>query len=69
MIFGQPRICQLTSLNNFHIIPDRFPFDASPVEKLLPGLNLQNFWKFYIFSVESSSSRRGYWDRVYRPFL
>ena len=33
--------------------------DASPVERLLQGLTLENFWKFYIFLGESSSPHRG----------
>lgn len=51
-VFGQPGIFQLTSL--IHIIPDGF-LDASPMEKLLPGLTPENFWKFYIFLASQAA--------------
>ena len=54
MIFGQPRICQLTSLNNFHIIPNRFPFDASPVEKLLQVSTCKIFENFTFFLLSQA---------------
>ena len=48
---SSPRWIFISSPNGF--------IDSSQVDKLLPGLNLENLWKYYIFYGESSSSHRG----------